>query len=184
VTGSLGYGSGFTALRVFRPTGKKATQGCSCGWRGSGQRDCRCDDAAVARYAARISGPLLDRIDLQLAVQAVSWRELEAGSAGPTSGEVRQRVSDARRRQERRGGPAIRSNAELPDEAIDAQVDATPEARALLGRAVERLALSARGARRVLKVARTIADLAGEPRTPAPAVAEALGYRDGLAGWS
>jgi len=155
-----------------------AANPCPCGWRGAPRRDCRCDDAAIARYLARISGPLLDRIDLQVAVQPVAWRELDAGAAGPTSREVRARVADARRRQARRNGAGRLTNAELPDRELDAAIDATPEARRLLGRAVERLALSARAARRTLKVARSIADLAGERRTQASAVAEALAYRD------
>jgi magnesium chelatase family protein len=169
-------------LRVFCPTGKKATQPCPCGWGGSGRRDCRCDDGAIARYTARISGSLLDRIDLQLAVRPVAWRELDAGPAGPASREVAARVREARRRQERRGKAAWRTNAEIPDEAVDELVDPTPEARALLGRAVEGLGLSARAARRMLRVGRTIADLEGEQRTGPGAIAEALGYRDDWSG--
>jgi magnesium chelatase family protein len=111
----------------------------------------------------------------------VAWKELEADAVGPTSREVRDRVAEARRCQEKRGGAHARTNAELPDDVLDELVAATPEARALLGRAVDRLALSARAARRVLRVARTIADLAGDERTPVRAVAEARGYRDGLA---
>jgi len=159
-----------------------AANPCPCGWWGSGRRDCRCDDGAIARYRARISGPLLDRIDLQLALRPVAWRELDAGRSGPTSREVRERVLEARRRQERRGNSAWRTNAEIPDETLDEHVDATREARALLGRAVEGLGLSARAARRVLRVARTIADLAGEKRTGPGALAEALGYRDDWSG--
>jgi magnesium chelatase family protein len=154
-----------------------AANPCPCGWRGSGARDCRCDDAALARYRARLSGPLLDRIDLHVALRPVPWRELDAEPCGPPTRELRQRVEAARREQRRRSGLPPRSNADIPDRELDAAVDATPEARALLGRAAERLALSARGVRRVLRVARTIADLAGEARTQAPAVAEALGYR-------
>jgi len=152
-----------------------AANPCPCGWRGSARRDCRCDDAAVARYATRISGPLLDRIDLHLCLQPVGWSELDAPAAGATSSELRACVLEARRRMQQRSGAA---NAAIPDAVLDASVDATPEARALLGRAVDRLGLSARAARRVLKVARTIADLAAERRTPPTAVAEALGYRD------
>jgi magnesium chelatase family protein len=155
-----------------------AANPCPCGWRGSARRDCRCHDHAVARYASRISGPLLDRIDLHLQLQPVAWRELDAAAAGTSSALARTRVAFARRRQRARGAGAWSSNAEIPDAALDGAVAATPEARALLGRAVERLALSARGARRVLRVARSIADLAGEAKTGPEAVAEALGYRD------
>ncbi len=158
-----------------------ASNPCPCGWRGCPGRDCRCDDGATARYAARVSGPLLDRIDLHVTLQPVAWRDLAAPPAGPTSADVRTRVAAARRRQRARHAD-LRANADLPDDCVDALVDATPEARALLGRAVERLGLTARAARRILKVARSIADLAGEPRTEAPAVAEALGYRDGAPG--
>jgi magnesium chelatase family protein len=159
-----------------------AANPCPCGWRLSNQRDCRCDDGAIARYAARVSGPLLDRIDLHICVAAVAWRELDAPATGPSSREVRERVVAARLRQEQRGAaPGIRTNAEIPDRAIDSLVQATPDARRLLGRAVENLGLSARAARRLLKVARTIADLAGEEKTGPRAMAEALGYRDDTA---
>jgi magnesium chelatase family protein len=151
-----------------------ATNPCPCGWYGSGQRDCRCDEGAIARYAARMSGPLLDRIDLTVEVRPVRWRELDGGARGDASPVVRARVADARARQRARGA---RSNAQLRDAALDAQVRATAQARALLGRAVDRFGLSARSARRVLKVARTIADLAGEDRVGTKALAEALTYR-------
>jgi len=152
-----------------------AANPCPCGWRESGRRDCRCDDGAVARYLARVSGPLLDRIDLHVAVRPVEWRALDAGTApGTTSAEARARVVAARRCAQRRG---LASNARIPDGTLDDQVAATPEARRLLGRAVDRFGLSARGARRVLRVARTIADLAGEARTGPRAVGEALSYR-------
>jgi magnesium chelatase family protein len=155
-----------------------AANPCPCGWRGSATRDCRCDDAALARHSRRISGPLLDRIDRQLELRPVAWSDLDAPPAAPASREVRARVAVARRRQAERLGGRCRTNAEIEDAELDAAVDATPEARALLGRAVERLALSARAARRTLRVARTVADLAGDARTGAPAVAEALAYRD------
>jgi magnesium chelatase family protein len=150
---------------------------CKCGWHGSSVRDCLCDDQSVARYAARISGPLLDRIDLHVALRPVPWRELDTPRGEPSSTSVRARVIAARKHQVKRGAGRWHCNAEIPDEAIDAQVAATPEARKVLGRAVEQLALSARGARRTLKVARTIADLADEVETGAAAMAEALGYR-------
>jgi magnesium chelatase family protein len=155
-----------------------AANPCPCGWNASGKRDCRCDDGAIARYAARISGPLLDRIDLHVSVQPVAWSELDAPAGGERSAAVRDRVTRARTLQERRAaGAGYRTNGEIPDAALDAAVRATGEARELLGRAVERRGLSARAARRVLKVARTIADLAGEERTGEKAIAEALSYR-------
>ena len=162
-----------------------AANPCPCGWRGSGQRDCRCDDGLVARYSARISGPLLDRIDLLLSVPPVSWRDLAEASPGASSRELRERVVFARRIQERRGaGRGFRANTEIPDEAVEACVKASPEALFLLGRAVQRLGLSARAARRILKVSRTIADLADETGVGPAAVAEALGYRSDIPGGS
>ena len=156
-----------------------AANPCPCGWRLSQQRDCRCDDGAVARYAARLSGPLLDRIDLHVSVPGVSWADLDRPSAGPDSREVRTRVVAARTRQaERLRGTGVLTNAALPDSLLDTLVAATPEARALLGRAVDRFKMSARAARRVLRVARTVADLTGDERVGPPALAEALGYRE------
>jgi magnesium chelatase family protein len=155
-----------------------AANPCPCGWLASTQRDCRCDDGVIARYRSRLSGPLLDRIDLHVAVPAVPWRELDAASPGPSSRSVRERVVAARRRQQERGRAAgFRLNADIPDGCLDELVAATPEARSLLGRAVDALGLSARAARRVLKVARTLADLAGEAKTGPPEVAEALAFR-------
>ncbi len=179
VWGPEGKRPGFAAFRVIRTCDKKATQPCACGWRLSRWRDCTCTDIAVARYAARVSGPLLDRIDLHLSVPVVAWRDLVAVRApGESSATVRGRVIDARERQRKRlDALGVRTNAEISDAALDEVVDATTEARALLGRAVEKLRLSARGARRLLRVARTIADLADERRVEAAAMAEALGYR-------
>ena len=152
-----------------------AANPCPCGWRLSQQRDCRCDDGAVARYAARMSGPLLDRIDLHIQVPAVRWSELSRLQPGVTSVEVRTRVEAARKRQQQRSHG---TNAALPDRDLHARVDPSAEAMALLGRAAEGLALSARSLRRALRVARTVADLESAPRVEAPQVAEAIGYRD------
>ena len=102
-------------MRVFGPSDKRATN------------PCRCDDGAIARYTARISGPLLDRIDLHVAVQPVAWRELDAPGNGEVSAAVRARVVAARAIQERRGAAAgYRTNAEIPDALLDAVVAATP----------------------------------------------------------
>lgn len=153
-----------------------AANPCPCGFHGTPDRDCRCDDAALARYARRLSGPLLDRIDLNVRVGEVPWSALRAGATGDTTADVRKRISAARAIQAQRG---VRCNAAISDRGLDAAVDAEPAALDLLGRAVERMHLSARGVRRALRVARTIADLAESPRTTKAAVAEALQLRMG-----
>jgi magnesium chelatase family protein len=171
--GSVAFPADFQLVASANP--------CPCGWRLSVVRDCRCDDAAVARYGARLSGPLLDRIDLHVNVPAVRWRDLERPAGGASSAAVRARVLRAREVQAERlagvRGVAAPLNAEIPASALDALVDATPPARALLGRAADRFGLSARAVHRVLRVARSVADLAQETRVGAGAVAEALGYR-------
>jgi len=149
---------------------------CPCGWYRSGKRDCRCDDHTVARYQRRVSGPLIDRIDLHVPVPALDWRDLEQPPSELTSEDVRRRVTAARALQRERG---FATNAEIPDEALDRAVGAAARARALLGRAVDSLHLSARAARRVLRVARTLADLEGGGPVDVPHVAEALAYREG-----
>jgi len=153
-----------------------AANPCPCGWRLSRVRDCRCDDGAVARYRARMSGPLLDRIDLHVQVPAVRWSELSDLESGTASKTVRARVEAARAAAARAGRP---TSAALPDATLDDTIRLAPEARALLGQAVDRLALSARSVRRALRVARTIADLAGERSLAPEHVAEAVGYRSG-----
>jgi magnesium chelatase family protein len=160
-----------------------AANPCPCGWRLSRIRDCRCDPGAVERYNGRVSGPLLDRIDLHVTVPALRWRDLEAPPGRGTTREASARVAGARERQARRlaalfgAGRLPPLNSEIPDGRLDEAVDATPDARRLLGRAVDRLGLSARAARRVLRVARTVADLASESRVGPESLAEALTYR-------
>ena len=151
-----------------------ASNPCPCGWYASGVRDCRCDEVAVARYRRRVSGPLLDRIDLHVTVPPIAWRDLERPAAGDTSPVVRKRVSAARETQRARGAA---TNARIQDRDLDRVVRADAAGRRLLGRAVDSLHLSARAARRVLRVARTLADLAGQERVGAGEVAEALSYR-------
>jgi magnesium chelatase family protein len=150
-----------------------ATNPCPCGWLGDGTRACRCGPEDLRRYARRLSGPLLDRIDLYVQVGRVAAEELAAPAAGEPSSVVRARVLAARARQRDRHGV---ENARLPVAALAAGRP-TAAARRTLAAAVDRLGLTARGYHRALRVARTVADLAGEDRIADHHVREALGLR-------
>jgi magnesium chelatase family protein len=152
---------------------------CPCGYRGDARRTCGCSPRDVARYRRKISGPLLDRIDLHVEVPALSSSDFGVDGDGEPSKTVRARVVAARARQTARTGDARIVNASLSGRTGRAALKPSPEAKALLDRAVDRLTLSARGYQRVLRVARTIADLAGNASVGAPEVAEALGFRPG-----
>ena len=147
---------------------------CPCGYLGDPNGRCHCTPDQVARYRRRISGPLLDRIDLQVEVPAVPQEDLARGVRGEASDAIRERVAAARARQlERQGRP----NAGLPARDMDRHCAPDAAGATVLKQAISRLGLSARAYHRVLKVARTIADLAGMPRLTAAHVAEAIQYR-------
>lgn len=148
---------------------------CPCGHLGSPR--CRCTPDQVARYRAKLSGPLLDRIDMTLEVPALSQHELQAAADGEASATVRARVIAARERQLARQGKA---NAALAPGEIDAWCTPDEAGAKLLSAALVRLKLSARAYHRVLKLARTIADLAGAPQVASAHVAEAIHYRRNL----
>ena len=152
---------------------------CFCGYYGDSQRACTCAPQRIQQYRARISGPLLDRIDIQIQVAAVPFRELTGEAGGEGSAAMRARVSQARGRQESRFAKARRvfANAQMSAKMVQEHCALGPEARRLLEAAVERLGLSARAYSRILKIARTIADLEGEPAIALPHVAEAVQYR-------
>jgi magnesium chelatase family protein len=159
-----------------------ASNPCPCGFAGDPHRRCRCQEHRVAGCRQRLSGPLLDRIDLQLAIPRLTKAELLGGSAGEASGAVRQRVEEARERQRARlAGTPFGCNGELPGSLARRHARLTMAAETQLARAVELLSLSGRGFDRVLKVARTVADLEGSSRVEAAHVSEALGYRAAVA---
>ena len=150
---------------------------CPCGYRGDPHRACRCTPQQVSKYRGRISGPLLDRIDLVVEVQPVAIADLTSAPAGESSAAVRTRVLKARERQLARPGRASRLNANLNGISFERVCTLDETGRRLLERSAEQLHLSARGFHRVLKVARTIADLAGARDIGSDHVAEALQYR-------
>jgi magnesium chelatase family protein len=148
---------------------------CPCGYLGHYNGKCRCTPDQVARYRSRISGPLIDRIDLHLEVPAVAQEELVRGGAGgEASAAIRERVVAARERQLARQG---KPNARLTPREIDRHCAPDAAGETLLKQAISRLGFSARGYHRVLKVARTIADMAGAERLSSAHVAEAIQYR-------
>jgi magnesium chelatase family protein len=149
---------------------------CPCGFRGASTRPCECTPGMIQRYQARISGPLLDRIDLRVAVRPLPSSEMLGSPAGESSAAVRARVVLARRAQERRLHRG-RLNAAMSLKEVARHCEIEGEARALLERAVDRMGLSARGFHRVLKVARTIADLAGAARIEPGHLQEAIQFR-------
>jgi magnesium chelatase family protein len=151
---------------------------CPCGFFNDTRRDCICSPQQIARYLAKISGPLLDRIDLQVEVAALTTEEIGAVEAGESSSAIRERVETAREIQrERFRRTAIQCNADMTSRHIRRVCELDPSSKRLLLAAIERLGLSARAHDRILKVARTIADLAGTQRIDSSHVAEAVQYR-------
>ena len=152
---------------------------CPCGWLGAAHRACRCTPEQVARYQGKLSGPLLDRIDLHVEVPALAPQALMEMQAGEASAAVRERCTTARDRAVARQG---KPNQALHGRELDQHAELAPAAAAFLKNAAARLGWSARATHRVLKVGRTIADLAGSPAVQASHVAEAVQYRRGPGG--
>lgn len=168
---SVSYPARFTLVGAMNP--------CPCGHAGDPAAACTCTPGDVARYRSRLSGPLLDRMDMHVTVGAVPVRDLGSGARGESSAGMRQRVASAHAKQRRRYAKVFgdRANAHVPGRWMSANTKISPEARSMLETASDKLALSARGYHRVIKVARTIADLDGEAGVQAPHVGEALQYR-------
>ncbi len=151
---------------------------CPCGYYGDPQRECRCTPVQIQRYRSRISGPLLDRIDLHVEVPAVRYAQLAAAERGEPSAAIRGRVVKARQRQRARfDGAGATCNATMRARDVQRHCRPTPEASDLLRMAVTELHFSARAYDRILKVARTIADLAGAETIDGAHVSEAIQYR-------
>jgi magnesium chelatase family protein len=146
---------------------------CKCGFFGDATRECRCTPGQIQQYLGKISGPLLDRIDIHVEVPAVPYKELRGGAASESSAAIVERVERARALQRNRGG----YNARLPSSALRKLCALDDAGERTLEMAVRRMGLSARAHDRILKVARTIADLSGATELSAKHVAEAVQYR-------
>ncbi len=151
---------------------------CPCGYHGDNARECTCTESKIIKYMSKISGPLLDRIDLHIEVPSVKYDELEDTAPGESSAEIKARVDRAREIQTRRyQGTGIFSNSMLTPELMNVYCALDDAANSLMKQAFGALGLSARAHNRILKVARTIADLAGAENIGAEHIAEAIQYR-------
>lgn len=170
VSASLSYPCSVMLVAAMNP--------CPCGYYGHPTRPCTCSQQAVSRYLSKVSGPLLDRIDLHIEVPPVEFDQLSSRQKAESSAAIRQRVNAARGRQQQRfAGTGIASNARIPTSKLKEFCPLTDAAGALLKGAFERMGLSARAYDRLLKVARTIADLDGSDSIDVPHMAEAVQYR-------
>ena len=153
---------------------------CPCGYYGAPNHRCICTPGQIQRYTSRISGPLMDRFDLQIECQALSYNDLAKAPSGEPSSAIRERVLKARQIQELRfqGHKGIHSNAQMTERMIHQYAEPDESSLDLLRMAMERLKLSARAYNRILKVARTIADLEGSENVQSQHIAEAVGYRN------
>ena len=168
---SVVYPANFTLVAAMNP--------CPCGYYNHPTKECTCSPGSVSRYMGRISGPLMDRIDMHIEVTPVDPSELQSAAEGERSAVVRERVMQARAIQRKRfeGIEGVHTNARMNAAMVRTYCVLDEASDRLLKRAMERLSLSARAYDRILKVARTIADLAGREQIAQSDVAEAIGYR-------
>ena len=170
VNASLTYPCNFMFVASMNP--------CPCGFYGSKDKECTCTPEAIARYIGKISGPLLDRIDIQIEVTPVKYQKIASDERIETSETIKQRVDNARKIQlERYKGHGIFSNSELTPSLSNIYCKLDLKSKEIVQNAFERLGLSARGYERILKVARTIADLDEKENIEAKHIAEAIQYR-------
>lgn len=162
------YPAAFVLVATMNP--------CPCGWFGSKEKECKCSAHEINQYHKRISGPILDRIDLNLQMPAVTLTELKGKKRDTDElAMYRSQVRMVRLKQKQRNGGLL--NSQLKSRHIDQFCQLTPDAETLLDKAVEKLTLTGRGYHKVIKVARTIADLGGDIKISSPAIAEAIQYR-------
>ena len=170
VAGTVTYPSRFMLVCAMNP--------CKCGWYGHPSGRCRCTERDVRRYHSRISGPLLDRIDLIVEVPALDYEELSRRSSAERSADIKKRVNAAREIQRRRfGGDGTMCNAHIGSREMSEICALDAEGEALMHAAFDSMRLSARSYDRILRVARTIADLDGQKNISAEHIAEAIQYR-------
>ena len=170
VSSTLTYPSNFMLIASMNP--------CPCGYYGTDENKCHCSEQAVSRYIGRISGPLLDRIDLHIEVKPVEYKKMSSDETPETSEKIRSRVNKARKIQlERYKNLNIYSNSELTPSLIEKFCIIDNSSKEILGKAFEKLGLSGRAYSRILKVSRTIADLEGEENIKKEHILEAIQYR-------
>lgn len=172
VNGRVTFPSSFMLVCAMNP--------CRCGYYGHPNRECTCRPGDMKRYMSKVSGPLLDRIDIQIEVPSLTYEQMENNAPGESSAEIRKRVNAARNvalERIRADGGEAHSNAELTEQQLRRYCVLGEEAKLLMREAFKRLGLSARGHDRVLRVARTIADLDHSENIEPEHVAEAIALR-------
>jgi magnesium chelatase family protein len=156
-----------------------ATQECPCGYYTEPSRECTCTPHQIQKYLSKISGPLLDRIDLHIEVPSLKWKEISSNQPAESSSDIRERICKARKIQQNRfEGEGIHCNSQMTTSHLRKFCSLNESSQSLLKSAMEKFGLSARAYDRILKVARTIADLDGEESLQPAYIAEAIQYRN------